>query len=320
MPFLTQPPDPNPRKPRLQLPAGAVDTHIHLFGPASQYSFHPQSKYTSADALPETYIALQDTLGLKRAVLVSGGGYGPNTAHLEDVLKRFPERFRGVALLSEDITPKHLKALDRLGVRGARFISRAHGGGVPLLSADVARRVADLGWHVQFYPHGTDLPEYADHLLSLPNDIVIDHFGCIPPSGGIEQPAFQRLLQMIDTGRVWVKLSGPMRCTRDDPPYSSMTPLARALVAHAPDRLVWGTDWPHVNMNDRVMPNDGDLVDLLGEWVPDAATREMILVSNPVRLYGFENRGSGASLGRDADSPDIKKAGVATPPRAITSA
>ena len=287
MPPLTQPPDPNPRKPGWQLPPRAVDTHIHLFGPASRFPFDPRSKYTSADALPETYLALQDTLGLARAVLVSGGGYGSSTAHLESVLARFPDRFKGVALLPEDITRVHLTRLDRLGVRGARFVSQAHGGSVPALSTRLARRIAELGWHVHFYPHGTDLLEYADPLLALPNDIVIDHFACVPAEGGTGQPAFQRLLHMLDTGRVWVKLSGPMRCTRDDPPYSALTPFARMLASHAPERLVWGTDWPHVNMNGRAMPNDGALVDLLAEWIPDVKLRQRILVTNPEQLYGF---------------------------------
>jgi 2-pyrone-4,6-dicarboxylate lactonase len=285
-PPLTQPPDPQPRKPRTACPPGAIDCHIHVFGPASRWAFDPGSKYTSLDALPEMHAALQDTLGLAGAVIVSGGGYGTSFAHLEETLERHPGRFKGVALLPEDVTPADLQRLDALGVRGARFVSPGHRGALPRLNPRIAALVHDLGWHVQFYPAADDLQQYADALKSLPNDIVLDHFAAIPAAGGIDQPALQCLLRLLDTGKFWVKLSGPMRCTPGDHPYAAVTPIARALVAHAPHRLVWGTDWPHVNMNGRGMPNDGDLFDLLAEWVPDEETRRRILVDNPRRLYG----------------------------------
>ena len=154
--------------------------------------------------------------------------------------------------------------------------------------ADVAAvRAAEHGWHVQFYPHDADIVDYADKLLALPNTIVLDHFASVPAAGGVDQAAFTTVLRMLDTGRVWVKLSGPMRCTKQNYPYPEVTPLAHALVRHAPERLVWGTDWPHVNLDGREMPNDGDLLDLLAEWVPDGATRDRILVDNARALYGF---------------------------------
>ncbi|RZL41439.1 MAG: amidohydrolase [Variovorax sp.] len=285
-PPLTQPPDPHPRRPRTACPPGAIDCHVHLFGPAERHPFHPGSRYVSQDALPATHIALQDTLGLSGAVVVSGGGYGRSHAHLAEVLERHPDRFRGVALLPDDVTPAELRRLDGLGVRGARFVSPGHVGALPRLSPGIASRVADVGWHVQFYPAGDDLPRFADALLAMPNDIVLDHFAAIPAAGGIDQPAMQCLLRLLDTGRVWVKLSGPMRCATGDPPYASVTPMARALVAANPERLLWGSDWPHVNMNGRAMPNDGDLFDLLADWVPDEAVRRRILVDNPRALYG----------------------------------
>ncbi|MDX3907080.1 MAG: amidohydrolase family protein [Pigmentiphaga sp.] len=287
LPPLTPPPDPHPRRPRLAAPPGAIDCHVHLFGPVSRYPFHPGSKYRSADALPETNIALQDTLGLAGAVVVSGAGYGPNTDHLAEVLQRFPTRFRGVALLPDDVKREHVARLDALGVRGARFVSAGHAGALPRLSPRVAGLIAEFGWHVQFYPHGTDLLDHADALIALPNRIVLDHFACIPASGGVEQPAFQRLLALLDTGRVWVKMSGPMRCTAENYPYASVTPVARALVRHAPERLLWGSDWPHTNMQGRQMPNDGDLFDLLETWCDDAAVRQQILVNNPREIYGI---------------------------------
>jgi predicted TIM-barrel fold metal-dependent hydrolase len=286
-PVLTQPPDPHTKTPQLKAPAGAIDGHIHLFGPASRFPFNPGSRYICEDALPETAIALQDTLGLAGAVVVSGGGYGQDTRHLEEVLAQYPQRFRGVALLPDDVTPAHIARLDRLGVRGARFVSPGHRGALPRLSQRVARLVADFGWHIQFYPAGDDLVANAQELLDLDMTIVLDHFAAIPAAGGTGQPAFECLLRMLDTGRVWVKLSGPMRCDPGDFPYASVTPLARALVAHAPQRLLWGSDWPHVNMNGRQMPNDGDLFDLLALWVPEEATRRKILVDHPRQVYGF---------------------------------
>lgn len=296
MQILTDPPDPSPRKPRLAAPAGAIDCHVHLFGPSGQYPFDPGSKYISRDALPETLISLQDTLGLSGAVVVSGGGYGRTTRHLEDVLARYSRRFRGVALLPADTTPRDLGRLHALGVRGARFVSDGHGGALPRLkdlTPQLTGWLADLGWHVQMYVSGNDLEVASAAFLAQPNPVVLDHFATLPAQGGPGQSGFRHLLKLLDTGRVWVKLSGPMRCTQEEPPYPGITPLARALVRHAPERLLWGSDWPHVNMNGRTMPNDGDLFDLLDDWLDDctdkAAVLKQILVTNPRQVYGFES-------------------------------
>ena len=284
MPFLTQPPDPLPRKPSLALPAGACDCHFHLFGPAQRYPVDPASPYTSADALPETYFALQEVLGFERGVLVSGGAYGRDYTHLADTLARYPARLRGIVLPREDLQTAEIQLLDGLGVRGMRFISERRHGKLPRLDPELARRAFDAaGWQVHFYPKD-DLEALAPQLLALPNTVVLDHFGGVDADA---QPGLGVLMSLLDSGRVWVKLSGPMRCTRDDFPYAKVTPLARRLVDHAPERLLWGSDWPHVNMNDRAMPNDGDLVDLLETWVPDASVRKMILAENPAKLFGF---------------------------------
>ena len=232
-------------------------------------------------------MALQDRLGISRAVIVSAGGYGRNTRHLADTLTRFPDRFRGVALVPDDIPSNEIARLDKLGVRGIRFMSASRGGVLPTIDEAVAARVAEHGWHVQFYPHGADIGDFADRLLALPCPIVLDHFASVPAERGIDQPGVRTLKRMLDTGRVWIKLSGPMRCMPGDFPYAAVTPIARALVAHRPDRLVWGSDWPHVNMDGRGMPNDGDLVDMIPDWITEEAIRRAILVDNPERLYGF---------------------------------
>ena len=287
MPKLTTGPDTHPKKPRIKAPPGACDTHIHLFGPAAKYPFAPDSPYIAHDALPETFFALQDKLGMSTAVIVSPGGYGRNYSLLADVLTKYPERFRGIALLRDDTPSSEIGRLTKLGVRGMRMMSHKRGQHVPNYSKEIAARVHEHGWHIQFYPHGTDIVEYADKLLALPNQIVLDHFASIPAAGGVDQPAVKAVLKMLDTGKVWLKLSGPMRCTAEPPPYPSVTPLAHVFVKHAPERMVWGSDWPHVNLDGMVMPNDGDLLDLLAEWVPEAAVRNRILTQNAKALYGF---------------------------------
>jgi 2-pyrone-4,6-dicarboxylate lactonase len=285
---LTQGPDPHPKKPKLKVPPGACDAHIHLFGPSDKYRFADNSPYTSRDALPEDLFALQDVLGLSTAVIVSPGGYSRDTTMLADVLTRHPKRFRGIALMPDDASPAEFARLGGLGVRGLRMMSTRRGPHVPHLDPANAARAHEHGWHVQFYPEGTDIVEYADKLLALPNDIVLDHFASIPAAGGVDQPAVKAVLRMLDTGRVWLKLSGPMRCTPGDFPYSPVTALAQIFVKHAPQRLVWGSDWPHVNLNNRAMPNDGDLLDMLADWVPDETLRNRILVHNANTLYGFK--------------------------------
>jgi predicted TIM-barrel fold metal-dependent hydrolase len=187
---IANPPDSNPKKPKLALPAGACDCHIHLFGPVAKFPFAADATYESREALPETNIALQDRVGLRRAVVVSGGAYGRNYAVLADALERFPDRFRGVALMPEQATADEFKRLTQLGVRGLRFISAGRGNVLPHIHEGVARRAADYGWHVQFYPKGTDIIEHAERLLALPNTIVLDHFASIPAEGGADPPAF----------------------------------------------------------------------------------------------------------------------------------
>ena len=271
----------------MEVPAGAWDTQIHLFGPPDHYPFDPDSPYYADEVSAEAALAMMAQLGLAKALLVSGGAYGLDYRHMEHTLAAYPDRFRGVIFPSASTTDEELARLHRLGVRGLRFVSDRRARNLPRIQPEVAARVKALDWPVHFYPHGTDLLEYADALLALDSHkIVLDHMAGIPAEGGVAQPAFLRLLRMLDTGRVWVKLSGPMRCTLEEPPYPSVVPLAQALVRHAPERMVWASDWPHVNMRDRTMPNNGDLLDLLATWAPDAAVRRRILVDNAEALYG----------------------------------
>lgn len=284
------PPDPSPREPAHAVPPGSWDCHIHLFGPASRFPFAAESPYVSDDALPEHYFALQDVLGLEKAVLVSGGGYGTDTTHLKWVLERYGSRLRGILLPRPDFAGEDMEDLNRLGVRGVRMFGAPPGNEwdhLPRIDARVAALVQEIGWHVQYHSITRDDIEHAaDRLLELPGRIVVDHLGMFDPRLGLDQPGFRAILRLLDSGRVWIKLSGPMRAAREeDYPYPSITPYAQKLAAHAPERMLWGSDWPHVQMNGRIMPNDGDLIDLLAQWVPDEATRFRILADNPLELY-----------------------------------
>jgi len=206
MPIFTQGPDPNPKKPKIKPPPGACDTHIHLFGPAVKYPFAPDSPYTSRDALPETLFALQDKLGLSTAVVVSPGGYGRNYSLLTDVLAKHPDRLRGIALMRDDTPSSEFGRLTKLGVRGMRMMSAKRGQHVPNYSREVAARAHDHGWHVQFYPHGTDIIEFADKLAGGDQDALaivesvrialIEAAG----SGEILQRALRRLGATMDEG------------------------------------------------------------------------------------------------------------------------
>jgi 2-pyrone-4,6-dicarboxylate lactonase len=283
------PPDPYPRKPAHAVPDMAWDCHIHLFGPAREFPFEATSPYVSDDALPEDYLRMQSTLGIKRAVIVSAGGYGANYRHLESVLTRFGEHFRGIVLARPDFRADEVAHLDTLGVRGVRFFAgpaNHEWSHLPTIDPRIAALVHEAGWHCQFQALARGyIVEVADQLLALPTPIVLDHFGNFQPLLGVDQPAFKTILRMLESGKVWLKLSGPMRNSDEDFPYASMTQFAKMLVRHAPERLLWGSDWPHVQMSGRLMPNDGDLVDLLAEWVPDDATRNRILTRNPLALY-----------------------------------
>jgi predicted TIM-barrel fold metal-dependent hydrolase len=289
-PVRNQPPDSDPRAPRHAVPADGWDCHIHLFGPARDFPFDAASPYVSDDALPQDFLATLDVLGLRSAVVVSAGGYGKDYRHVQSVLERFGDRLRGIILARDDFRADEAARLSAIGVRGVRMFGAPSGhewSHLPRLDTRIAAMAEDAGWHVQYHSVTCDdIADAADALLALPCRVVLDHFGMFDPTLGLDQPGFQAILRLLDSGRVWVKLSGPMRAERtQDFPYPSMTPFAHALVAHAPERLLWGSDWPHVQMNDRGMPNDGDLLDLLAEWVPDDATRFRILAYNPVELY-----------------------------------
>lgn len=279
---ICQPPKPAPLAPCFAVPAGACDCHAHVFAPPGRYPYRSDRRYTPAPAGLAEYCQVLAALGLQRAVIVQPTIYDGNQATL-DALQAAGGSWRGVAQIGPEVGPTALADLHAAGFRGVRLHGRD--GGLGRLE-DVAAQVAPLGWHVQLHLDGCDLPELVPRLSRLPTDVVIDHFGRIDARRGVEQPGFRALLTLLETGRCWVKLSAPYRLGDPVPPYEAVTDFARMLVAQTPDRLLWGSDWPHSSY-DGLMPDDGTLLNLMSVWAPDVGTREMILRSNPARLYGF---------------------------------
>lgn len=283
------PPHPDPHPPRAYVPPpGACDAHCHVFGPAAVFPFSATRTYTPPDAGLELFEQLQARLALARAVFVQASCHGTDNAAMLDALERGAGRYAGVAMIDERTSDAQLRRMHDAGVRGARFNFVRHLGGAPDLDTfwRLVDRVAPLGWHVVLHFDGQDLPAYDDLLDRMPTPYVIDHMARVDASRGTEQAPFRHLLERMRDERCWVKVSGAERLTRHGPPpYDDVVPFARALIAAAPDRILWGTDWPHPNV--RHMPDDGDLVDLLADFAPDEATRDRILVDNPERLYGF---------------------------------
>jgi 2-pyrone-4,6-dicarboxylate lactonase len=283
------PPHPDPHPPRaFAPPPHACDAHCHLFGPAARFSFSPDRSYTPPDAGIDDFERLQARLGLSRAVFVQASCHGTDNRAMVDALRRGAGSYAGVAMVDDSFTDDDLSELHAAGVRGTRFNFVAHLGGAPDLDGfwRIVGRVVRLGWHLVLHFDAQDLPAYAEMLDRIPCPYVIDHMARVDATAGLDQPPFQALLRLLRDERCWVKISGAERLTADGaPPYADVVPFARALVAAAPDRVLWGTDWPHPNV--RHMPDDGDLVDLLADFAPDEVTRHRILVDNPARLYDF---------------------------------
>ena len=277
-----------PRKPKLQLPRGACDTHFHVFGPQSRFPFAPERSYTpTCDAPKETLFALHKHLGIERGVVVQSAAHGFDNSAAADLITARPQRYRGVALVRAATSTLELARLHAQGFRGARFHYMDHlGGGDPIEAVlAMAPRLADIGWHLQIHLAGARIAELAPALKRSPVPVVIDHMGRIDASRGMQSPEFQALLALMQAKHVWVKLSGAERISRDSAPWRDAVPFGRKLVAEFGDRTLWGTDWPHPNL--AFVPDDGDLADLIGDYAPSEAERQRLLVDNPQRLYGF---------------------------------
>jgi len=275
--------------PRFRPPAGTTDCHLHIFGPYARFPLQPNRSFTPPEALLADYERLMKALGIERCVVVQPSPFGTDNSCTEDAVERLGPIARGVAVLGPDVEEATLKRLDRVGFRGVR-LNLLFKGGIPIEAMEpLAKRLAPYGWHIQLLLDARTLPDLAPRLRALPVDIVIDHMGYMPVSVGMNSPAVDTMRRLLGEGRTWVKLSGSYAVTVDGPPYADAAPLARTLLEAAPDRCVWGTDWPHPAAKG-TMPDDSELLDLVPTWTTDAPLQKKLFRDNPAALYGFDDK------------------------------
>jgi 2-pyrone-4,6-dicarboxylate lactonase len=279
---------PNPSKPIYVPPPGAVDAHCHVFGPADQFPYAPERKYTPCDASKAQLFALRDYLGFSRNVIVQATCHGRDNRALVDALKASNGLARGIATVGPDITHEELLELHAAGVRGVRFnfVKRLVDKTPREVFIGIAEKIAKLGWHIVVYFEAHELEELIPFLNQLPTIIVVDHMGRPEVEKGVDHPDFQRFVDLMKNNpKVWSKVTCPERLSIEGPPhYNDFAPFARKLVQLFPDRVLWGTDWPHPNMTTHV-PDDGHLVDMIPKIAPSAEEQKALLIDNPMRLY-----------------------------------
>ncbi|MFZ6772619.1 amidohydrolase family protein [Undibacterium sp. SXout7W] len=285
----------NPSVPRFVLPAGAVDAHCHVFGPGAQFPYAPERKYTPCDASKEQLFALRDHLGFAKNVIVQATCHGSDNRALVDALQSSDGKARGVATVNRNVTDAELQAMHAAGVRGTRFnfVKRLADFTPREVLLEIANRIAPLGWHVVVYFEAQDLPELYDFFTALPTTVVVDHMGRPDVSKPVDGPEFALFVKMMrEHQNIWSKVSCPERLSATGPAalngeqhaYQDVVPFAKYLVEQFPDRVLWGTDWPHPNLKDH-MPDDGLLVDYIPQIATTAELQQKLLVDNPNRLY-----------------------------------
>ncbi|MDP9928682.1 amidohydrolase family protein [Variovorax paradoxus] len=279
---------PAPSKPHFTPPPGAVDAHCHVFGPAAAFPFAPERKYTPCDASKDQLFALRDLLGFERNVIVQATCHGNDNRALLDALAHSNGGARGVASVAADVSDAELHRLHEAGVRGVRFnfLKRLADFTPREVLMSIAERIAPLGWHVVVYFEAGDLPELWDFFTRLPTIVVVDHMGRPDVSQPVDGPQFERFVTLLrEHPNIWSKVSCPERLSLAGPPtYDDVVPFARRLVESFPDRVLWGTDWPHPNLKAH-MPDDGTLVDMIPRIAPTVELQRQLLVDNPMRLY-----------------------------------
>jgi len=280
-----------PSRPLFRVPPGAVDAHCHVFGPGAKFPYAPERKYTPCDAPKEKLWELREFLGFERNVIVQATCHGHDNRALCDALFHSGGRAKGVASVAPDVSDEELAALDRAGVRGARFnfVRRLVDARPEGEYLRLAERLAPLGWHVVIYFEAADLPERYEFFASLPVTLVVDHMGRPDVSKDADGSEFRLFLKLLrKNDNIWSKVSCPERLSSSGPPdYADVVPFARRVVEEFPDRVLWGTDWPHPNMKSH-MPDDGKLVDFIPGIAATAALQRKLLVDNPMRLYWAE--------------------------------
>ena len=278
---------PDPKTPDFSPPAGAVDAHCHVFGPADAFPFAPERKYTPGDAGKEMLFALRDHLGLSRNVIVQASCHGKDNSAMIDALRAADGRARGVAVVAHDIGDDELDQMHAVGVRGVRFnfVKRLVDATPREVFMATAERVQRLGWHIVVYFEAPDLADLTPFLKQLPGIVVVDHMGRPDVTQPVDGPGFQAFANlMADMPNLWTKVSCPERLTVAGPPYDDVVPFQRHLVEQFSDRVLWGTDWPHPNMKSHA-PDDGLLVDRIPLVAPTEALQRKLLIDNPMRLY-----------------------------------
>jgi len=278
-------------RPRLVAPANTTDCHMHIYD-AARFPMPPSKRLPPTSAAVPQYRMLQKRIGTTRVVVVQPRNYAIDNRVTLDAIAQLGPNARGIAVLHPTVTDAELAALDRGGIRGIRFTLGDPATAVVKVDMiePLAKRIVDRGWHIQFNVEGEQVVELADLLRRLPTQMVFDHLANPPVSAGVDHPSHRIVRDLVDRGRAWVKLSGAYSNSKVGPPsYPEATKVAQTFVKAAPERLVWGSDWPHPTMPNDNKPDDALLFDLLSEWAPDAATRERILVRNPEALYGFRS-------------------------------
>jgi predicted TIM-barrel fold metal-dependent hydrolase len=287
-PKPTAAPDPNTKKPKFRPPPHACDAHCHIFGPGAKFPYDAKAAYVPPDAPFEALQRLHSILGFERAVIVHASCHGADMRVTLDAIARSKGKYRGTAIIDESISDRDFERMHDGGIRAVRFNFVKHLGGRPDLAffQKTIERIRPLGWHLILHLDAEDLVELDSLLRKVPIPMVIDHMGRVKAAAGLEQKPFKVLLEWMKNDKFWVKVCGPERVSSMGPPFTDAVPFARALIAAAPERILWGTDWPHPNVG-KYMPNDGDLVDLFAQMAPAAELQKSILVDNPARLYGF---------------------------------
>jgi predicted TIM-barrel fold metal-dependent hydrolase len=261
------------KKPQSKLPKGSIDCHAHICGPDHVFPYSSNRIYTPPDALLPDYLALLDTLGVERAVLVQPSIYGTDNRALINSLEQFPTKLRGVAVVDEGISENEIQRLHDVGVRGVRcnIVDLADGKGIlPMDNLSLlANKIAPWGWHLELLMHVNEFPDIYSQFKNFPVEIVLGHYGYQPTRLGINTKGFQDYLAMMREGRAWAKFTAPYRISSQDKlPFDDVQIFAETIFKNNPQQIIWGTDWPHVMVKQN-MPNDADLCDLVFDWVPD---------------------------------------------------
>ncbi|WP_240607905.1 amidohydrolase family protein [Pararhodobacter oceanensis] len=282
---------PNPKAPEFKLPAGAVDAHCHVFGPSADFPYAPERKYTPKDQGKDKLFALRDHLGFARNVIVQATCHGKDNRAVMDACRTAGDLARGIASVGAEVTEAELAEMHAAGIRGVRFnfVKRLVEATSPEVFQSIAQKIQPFGWSTVVYFEAADLERLVPFLTTLPGIIVVDHMGRPDICKGVDHPDFQRFITlMADNPNIWTKVTCPERLSLTGPPYADVIPFARSIVERFPDRVLWGTDWPHPNMKSH-MPDDGELVDFIPQIAPTAEQQRKLLVDNPMRLYWPES-------------------------------